>query len=385
MTNTQSSFSSKLPGIKKSIFSEMSALANEHQAINLSQGFPDFNCPDELIDRVTHYMKEGYNQYPPMPGVYSLKEKIAEKVKALYGTEYDPDKEITITAGATQGLHCAISTLVREHDEVIIIEPAYDAYLPSILLNKGTPKYLQLDPPDFKINWDQVKKLITYRTRAILINTPHNPSGMVMGKNDMEQLEKIAANYDIFIISDEVYEHMVFDGNEHQSICRYPNIRQNAFGVFSFGKTYHTTGWKIGYVLAPEHLTQEFRKVFQYVMFGVSTPMQYAYADYLEYKDHYLDLNDFYQAKRDYFRELIKDSRFKILPADGTYFQCVDFSHISDESDVDFCKRLITEYGVAAVPLSVFYHEGIDNQIIRFCFAKQESTLKKAGDILCKI
>lgn len=385
MTNTESSFSSKLPGIKKSIFSEMSALANEYQAINLSQGFPDFNCPEELIDRVTHYMKEGYNQYPPMPGVLPLKEKIADKVKSLYGAEYDPDREITITAGATQGLHCAISTLVREHDEVIIIEPAYDAYAPSILLNKGTPKYLQLDSPDFKINWDQVKKLITYRTRAILINSPHNPSGMVMGKADMEELEKIAANYDIFIISDEVYEHMTFDGNEHQSICRYPHIRQNAFGVFSFGKTYHTTGWKLGYVLAPEHLTTEFRKVFQYIMFGVSAPMQYAFADYLDEKDHYLGLSDFYQAKRDYFRDLIKNSGFELLPADGTYFQCVDFSNISNESDVDFCKRLITEYGVAAVPMSVFYHEKIDNQIIRFCFAKQESTLKKAGDVLCNI
>ncbi len=385
MDSAQSTFSSKLPGVKKSIFAEMSALANEYQAINLSQGFPDFNCPEDLIDRVHHHMKAGKNQYPPMPGVYSLKEKIAEKVKELYGAEYDPDSEITITAGATQGLHCAISTLVREHDEVIIIEPAYDAYLPSILLNRGTPKYVQLYPPDFKINWEDIKKLITYRTRAIIINTPHNPSGMVMDQDDMQQLEKITANYDIFIISDEVYEHMVFDGREHESICRYPYIRQNAFGIFSFGKTYHTTGWKIGYVVAPEHLTNEFRKVFQYAMFGVSTPMQYAYADYLDHKDHYLKLSEFYEEKRDYFAGLIKDSGLKLLPSDGTYFQCVDYSDISNEKDVDFCKRLITEYGVAAVPISVFYHEKNDNQIIRFCFAKQESTLKKAGEILCKI
>lgn len=385
MTESHSTFSSKLPGIKKSIFAEMSALANDYQAINLSQGFPDFNCPEGLMDRVTHHMKAGNNQYPPMPGVYPLKEKIAEKIKDLYGAEYDPDNEITVTAGATQGLHCAISTLVREGDEVIILEPAYDAYLTSILLNNGTPKYVQLYPPNYKINWDQVKTLISYRTRAIIINTPHNPTGMVMDEEDMQQLEKITANYDIFVISDEVYEHMTFDSNTHESICKYPNVRQNAFGVFSFGKTYHTTGWKIGYVVAPERLTQEFRKVFQYVMFGVSTPMQYAYADYLQHKEHYLELPEFYQGKRDFFADLIKDSGFKLLPCDGTYFQCVDFSEVSNESDVDFCKRLIKEYGVAAVPVSVFYHEKMDNQIIRFCFAKQESTLKKAGDILCNI
>ena len=385
MESTRSSFSSKLPGIKKSIFAEMSALANEHQAINLSQGFPDFNCPEELIDRVEHHMREGRNQYPPMPGVFDLKEKIADKVKTLYDVEYDPDSEITVTAGATQGLHVAISTLIREGDDVIIIEPAYDAYLPSILLNKGTPHYIQLYPPEFRINWNEVKKLISYRTRAIIINTPHNPSGSVMDEEDMRQLEKITGNYDIFVISDEVYEHMVFDGKGHQSVCRYPNIRKNCFAVFSFGKTYHTTGWKIGYVLAPEAMMQEFRKVFQYVMFGVSTPMQYGYADYLENKDHYLELSDFYQAKRDYFADLLKDSRFKLLPCKGTYFQCVDYSNISDESDVDFCKRLITEYGVAAVPVSVFYHEKHDNNVIRFCFAKEESTLKKAGEVLCNI
>jgi len=385
MNHLLTSFSSKLPGVKQSVFAEMSKLSNEHAAINLSQGFPDFNCPDALIDLVTKHMKEGKNQYPPMPGIPELKTKIAEKVQELYGADYDPDHEITVTAGATLGLYTAISSLVKEDDEVIVFEPAYDAYVPAIQLNKGVPKYIQLHPPDYQVNWDEVKKLVSYRTKLIIINTPQNPSGSIFSKDDMRQLEKITRNHDIFVLSDEVYEHIVFDGNEHQSVCKYPGLRERSFAVFSFGKSYHTTGWKIGYVMAPAAMTKEFRKVFQYVIFGVSTPMQYAYADYLDYKDHYLELNDFYEKKRDYFAEIIKSSRFKLLPCKGTYFQSVDFSGISDEKDVDFVKRLIKEYQISAIPVSEFYHQKIDNKVIRFCFAKGAQTLQKAGDILCKI
>ena len=382
---THTSFESKLPEVGKSIFAEMSGLANEYQALNLAQGFPNFDCPKELQDRVYHHMQQGANQYPPMPGVPALKAQLAEKTKEVYGATYDPDDEITITAGATQGLHAAISTLVRQGDEVIIIEPAYDAYAPMVKLNHGLPRYAQLHPPDYRINWDEIKKLITYRTRAILINNPHNPSGMVMSEQDMQQLEALTADHDIYVISDEVYEHMVFDGYKHQSVCRYPNLSKQSFAIFSFGKTYHTTGWKVGYVLAPAEMTAEFRKVFQFIMFGVSTPMQFAYADYLEHKDHYLELNDFYQEKRDYFTSLLQGSRFKLLPCPGTYFLLADYSAITHESDVALCKRLITDHGLAAVPVSVFYHEQIDHGIIRFCFAKDNETLKKGAEILCQL
>ena len=381
----QRTFDSKLPNVGQSIFAEMSGLANEYQALNLAQGFPNFDCPPGLMDRVEHHMRKGRNQYAPMPGVPELKEQIADKVETLYGAQYDPDTEITVTAGATQGLYAVLTTVIGEGDEVIVIEPAFDAYRPMIELNKGVPKYVKLQPPDFQIDWQEVRQQISSATRAILINTPHNPSGMVMQEADLAQLEQIAASHDLFIISDEVYEHMVFDGQEHLSVCRYPHIRQKSFAVFSFGKTYHTTGWKVGYVLAPQDLTAEMRKVFQYIMFAVSTPMQYAYADYLQHKKHYLELHDFYQEKRDSFARMLQGSRFNLLPCPGTYFQVADYSAITDEPDVDLCKRLITDHGLAAVPISVFYSGKIDNQVIRFCFAKDDETLEKGAEILCQL
>ena len=381
----QRTFDSKLPNVGQSIFAEMSGLANEYQALNLAQGFPNFDCPPGLMDRVEHHMRKGRNQYAPMPGVPELKEQIADKVETLYGAQYDPDTEITVTAGATQGLYAVLTTVIGEGDEVIVIEPAFDAYRPMIELNKGVPKYVKLQPPDFQIDWQEVRQQISSATRAILINTPHNPSGMVMQEADLAQLEQIAASHDLFIISDEVYEHMVFDGQEHLSVCRYPHIRQKSFAVFSFGKTYHTTGWKVGYVLAPQDLTAEMRKVFQYIMFAVSTPMQYAYADYLQHKAHYLELHDFYQEKRDSFARMLQGSRFNLLPCPGTYFQVADYSAITDEPDVDLCKRLITDHGLAAVPISVFYSDKIDNQVIRFCFAKDDETLEKGAEILCQL
>ena len=381
----QRTFDSKLPNVGQSIFAEMSGLANEYQALNLAQGFPNFDCPPGLMDRVEHHMRKGRNQYAPMPGVPELKEQIADKVETLYGAQYDPDTEITVTAGATQGLYAVLTTVIGEGDEVIVIEPAFDAYRPMIELNKGVPKSVKLQPPDFQIDWQEVRQQISSATRAILINTPHNPSGMVMQEADLAQLEQIAASHDLFIISDEVYEHMVFDGQEHLSVCRYPHIRQKSFAVFSFGKTYHTTGWKVGYVLAPQDLTAEMRKVFQYIMFAVSTPMQYAYADYLQHKEHYLELHDFYQEKRDSFARMLQGSRFNLLPCPGTYFQVADYSAITDEPDVDLCKRLITDHGLAAVPISVFYSDKIDNQVIRFCFAKDDETLEKGAEILCQL
>ncbi|MDQ3072305.1 MAG: methionine aminotransferase, partial [Bacteroidota bacterium] len=275
MPTASISISSKLPGVEQSIFSVMSSLANKHKAINLAQGFPDFDCSDKLKDLVTKYIDSGYNQYAQMPGIPSLRQKIAMKTEALYGTKYNPDTEVTITAGATQGIFTAISALIKEKDEVIIFEPAYDSYLPAILLNKGAPKYVRLSPPDYKIDWDQVKKLISIRTKLIIINTPHNPSGSVLTQEDLIKLQKIIANKDIFVLSDEVYEHIIFDGNEHQSVCRYPELAKRSIVISSFGKTYHTTGWKMGYVLAPATLTDEFRKVYQYSMFSAMTPLQY--------------------------------------------------------------------------------------------------------------
>lgn len=385
MQNSSVTISSKLPGIEQSIFSIMTALANQHDAINLAQGFPDFNCPPQLIESVHKYMLEGKNQYAPMPGLLPLKEKIAAKIEKLYGAQYDADKEITITAGATQAIYTIITAVVKEKDEVIIFEPAYDSYLPGILINKGAPKYVQLNPPEYKIDWDQVKKLISIRTRLIIINTPHNPSGSIFTHEDMLQLQKIVANKDILILSDEVYEHIIFDGNQHQSICRYPELAKRSFAVFSFGKTYHNTGWKMGYVLAPKELTEEFRRIFSYSMFSVLTPVQYALADVLDDEQHYLSLGDFYERKRNVFLESIANSKFKPVTSKGTYFQCLDYSNISKEGDRKFAEQLIKEIGVASIPTSAFYHDKRDNKVLRFCFAKSEETLRKAGERLCSL
>lgn len=376
---------SKLPRVKTTIFTIMSALAKEHNAINLAQGFPDFDVNPKLIELVTKAMKNGHNQYAPMQGLMGLREAIAEKTEKLYSAQYDPEKEITITAGATQALFTAIAAFVKEGDEVIVIEPAYDSYVPAIELNGGIPKFVQLDDATYQVKWEHVKKLINQKTRAIIINTPHNPTGSILSAADMQKLEKMLKGRDILIISDEVYEHIIFDGIEHQSIARYPELAKRSIIVSSFGKTYHTTGWKIGYVLAPENLMTEFRKVHQYNVFSVNTPIQQAYAEILKDAALYLELGQFYQQKRDYFRQLIKGSRFDFKPVHGSYFQVLGYSKISDEKDVDFARRMTIEMGVAPIPLSVFFNNHHDTQCLRFCFAKQNETLEKAAEKLMKI
>lgn len=376
---------SRLPGTGTTIFAIMTAMANEYKALNMAQGFPDFNCPDELIALVNHYMKKGMNQYAAMPGILPLREKIAAKTKMLYSAEYDPQSEVTVVAGATLGLFCCISAIVRENDEVIVIEPAYDSYIPAITLNGGKAVFSKLKYPNFQIDWQEVKKLINFKTRAIIINTPHNPTGMVMSAQDMAMLEKLTENTDIVIISDEVYEHIIFDGLEHQSVARYPKLAQRSFIVSSFGKTYHNTGWKMGYVMAPEKLMAEFRKIYQFVAFSTSTPVQYAFADFLDNTEHYLSLAKFYQEKRDMFQQLVKKSGFKVLNCSGSYFQLLDYSKIGSEGDFEFASRLTREHGIASVPVSVFYHDKTDNKVLRFCFAKGEETLKKAADIICNL
>jgi methionine aminotransferase len=376
---------SKLPRVKTTIFATMSALAREHQAINLSQGFPDFNTHSKLIELVTDAMKKGMNQYSPMQGYGPLREMIAQKTAELYSANYDPEKEITITAGATQAIFTAITAFIREGDEVIIIEPAYDCYVPAIELCGGIPKFVQLDDANFSVNWEDVKKLITAKTRLIIINTPHNPTGSILNAADLIKLQKLLKDKDIIVISDEVYEHIIFDGVEHQSVARFPELAKRSFIVSSFGKTYHTTGWKVGYVMAPENLMLEFRKVHQYNVFCVNTPIQVAYSELLKDKDLYLELGKFYQEKRDYFRKLLKGSRFVLKPVHGSYFQLVSYEKISDEKDVDYAVRLTKEHGVAPIPMSVFYSKQVDNHYLRLCFAKENETLEKAAEKLIKV
>jgi len=376
---------SKLPTVGTTIFTVMSALATQHNAINLSQGFPNFECSPELVSLVDQYMKKGLNQYSPMQGIMPLREIIAAKMQDLYGVVYNPEKEINITAGGTEAIYAAITAIVNEGDEVIVIEPAYDCYVPAIELNGGIAIYVQLKAPNHTIDWNEVKKLVNQRTRMIMINTPHNPTGAVMTESDMRELEKITSGTDIIILSDEVYEHIIFDGLKHHSVCLYPKLAERSFVVFSFGKTYHTTGWKMGYVLAPERMMAEFRKVHQFLVFCVNTPLQYALADYMKNKDAYLQLGSFYQEKRDYFIKLLKGSRFKYTPASGSYFQMLDYSEITQEKDTDYAIRLTKEIGVASVPTSVFYHEPVDNKLLRFCFAKTNETLEKAAEKLCKV
>lgn len=376
---------SKLPSIGTSIFAVMSNLANEHKAINLSQGFPDFDCSEKLKSLVNQYIKKGYNQYAPMQGIMPLREMIAEKTEFCYSATYNPDTEINVVAGATEAIFSTISAFVREGDEVIIFEPAYDSYVPAILLNGGTPIYGKLSAPDFRINWDETQKMVNQRTRMIIINSPHNPTGSTLSAEDMKRLEKITKNTNIIILSDEVYEHIIFDKKEHQSVCRYPKLAERSLVVCSFGKTFHTTGWKMGYCLAPENLMTEFRKAHQFVVFAVNTPIQYAVADFLKDKENYIHLHEFYQRKRDYFNNALKSSRFKITPSAGTYFQLLDYSAISDEKEEAFAVRLTKEYKIASIPVSVFYHKKIENKVLRFCFAKGEDTMDKAAEILCKI
>jgi len=376
---------SKLPDVGVTIFTVMTQLAIENQAINLSQGFPDFDPDPQLRELVWKYMQAGHNQYAPMQGVPALREKIAAKTEALYGRTYDPVTEITVTAGATEGLFAAITTAVQPGDEVIIIEPAYDAYVPVIELNGGRPVFVKMTFPDYRVDWAALKKALTPKTRMIILNSPHNPTGSVLSAEDIQSLRDLVAGTDILILSDEVYEHIVFDGQRHESILRYPDLADKSFVISSFGKTYHTTGWKVGYCLAPRELSAEFQKVHQFLTFAVNTPVQLAYAQFLDNREAYLGLAAFYQKKRDLFLSLIENSRFKALPCSGTYFQMLDYSAITDAPDVDFARTMTIEHKVAAIPPSVFYHDQTDARVLRFCFAKTDETLKEAAEKLCKI
>lgn len=382
LKNMHLNINSKLPKVGTTIFTVMSALANEHKAINLSQGFPDFPSSERLIELVYQAMKNGFNQYAPMPGAIPLREKIAQKIDDLYGISVHPMDEITITAGGTQALFTAITTFVRPGDEVILIEPAYDSYRPSIEVNGGIPVIYELKAPDYKVDWDEFAQLISPKTRMILINTPNNPTGTIFSRADLLELQSLVLNTDILILSDEVYEHLVYDEQEHWSVLRFPGLRERSLAVYSFGKTFHNTGWKIGYCVAPKELTAEFRKVHQFNVFSVHSPTQYALAEFLETPEEYLSLNDFYQQKRDFLLEVTKGSRLKPLKTLGTYFQLFDYSAISDEADADFAKRVTREFGVAVIPVSVFYSSGKDDKVIRVCFAKKEETLQQAGKLL---
>ena len=385
MDSFEGTIHSKLPKTGTSVFAVMSGMSNEHHAVNLSQGFPDFPISAELIDRVTYHMKAGHNQYAPMPGVKKLRMGLSKMFQKNDGVTYNPDTEINITAGATQALYTAISTFIKEGDEVIIFEPAYDSYAPAVTVNGGTVKYSRLHFPDFSPNWEEVPRMITHRTKMIIINSPQNPTGSVWSQEDMLMLERLTEGTDIIVLSDEVYEHLIFDGAVHQSACLFPKLRKRSLIVGSFGKTFHATGWKTGFVLAPEKLMAEFRKVHQFVVFAANTPIQYALADYIGNENNYKDLSSFYQQKRDLFVKALKDSRFTIIPCHGTYFQLLDYRAISKESEPEFAKRLVLEHGIASIPVSPFYHSHDDFKVLRFCFAKQEETLKKAAEILCKI
>lgn len=378
-------FQSKLPEIPTSIFAVMSGLANEHQALNLSQGFPDFESDAKLIQLVNNAMVSGKNQYAPMPGIFSLRKAIADKMENLYGVSYNPETEITITAGATQAIFTAIAATVHKDDEVIIFKPAYDCYEPAIELFGGKTISVQLNPEDFKIDWKLVKSLISDKTRMIIINSPHNPSGRVLSKDDMLQLEALLKNTNILLFSDEVYEHIIFDGEKHQSAALFPALAERAFITASFGKTFHNTGWKTGYCIAPAELTNEFRKVHQFNVFSVNHPTQVALAEYLKTASNYLELGAFYQKKRDLFLSLIKNSRFDFEPSKGTYFQLLNFKKITDESDYDFAVRLTKEQKIASIPISVFNEANLDTKVLRFCFAKTDDTLKRAAEILNQI
>lgn len=373
---------SKLPHVGTTIFTIMGALAKAHNAINLSQGFPDFRMDKKLIDLVTKAMRAGHNQYAPMQGSIALREVIAKKFELLYSSTYHPETEITITAGATQAIFSIISAFIKLNDEVVIFRPAYDCYEPAIELNGGKVISMALESPNFKVDWDTVKSQINNRTKMIIINTPQNPIGTVFSETDMLQLQEITKGTDIIVLSDEVYEHIVFDGEKHQSACLFSDLKSRSFVVASFGKTFHNTGWRIGYCCAPKALMSEFRKVHQFNVFCVNHPMQKALTEYLEKENNYLELSDFYQEKRDSFLSLIKDSRFKFTASKGTYFQLLDYSEITKENDVDFAKRLTIENKLASIPISVFYNTEVNSKILRFCFAKKDETLKRAADIL---
>ena len=376
------SIASKLPNVGTTIFTVMSKLAADHKAINLSQGFPDFDCAPELRELFCKYINSGFNQYPPMAGIIGLREAIAEKMQFLYGAQYDPEHEVTVTPGATYGVFTCVTAFVSPGDEVILFEPAYDCYGPAVEVNGGVPVYVQMRYPDYSIDWEAVKNAITPKTRMIILNTPNNPTASVFSSEDLRLLEGLLRGTDIIVASDEVYEHLVFDGHQHQSVARYPGLAERSFVVNSFGKTYAVTGWKMGYVLAPKNLMVEFRKVHQFNAFVSNGPVQYAFADYMKNRDAYLQLSAFYQRKRDFFLDGLKGSRFKPLPSRGTFFQNLAYDAISDERDTDLAIRLTKEQGVASIPVSVFYREPPAHKVLRFCFAKSDETLAKGAAIL---
>jgi methionine aminotransferase len=373
---------SKLPDVGVSIFAVMTRLASEHGAINLSQGFPDFDCEPALIDAVAAAMHAGHNQYAPMPGVLALREAIASKVRVCYDATYDPQSEIQIVSGATAGLYATLTAFVHPGDEVILFEPCYDSYVPVIRLSGGTPVFVSLRYPDYQVDWDEVKRALSPRTRAILVNTPHNPTGRMWTPDDMKQLAALVDGTDILLIGDEVYEHVVFDGRRHESLLRYPDLRQRACVISSFGKTFHTTGWKVGYCVAPQPILAEVQRVHQFMTFTVHTPSQMAFAEFVNRDPLAMSLAPFYQQKRDLFLRLIEGSRFRPLACEGTYFQLLDYSAIADDTDKEMAMRLITEHGVASIPCSAFLYKDSGGPVLRFCFAKRESTLRAAAERL---
>ncbi len=380
-----SAAASKLPLQEESIFTTMSKLARQHQAIDLSQGFPNFETDDRLKDLVTAAMHNGFNQYAPMAGVAELRDEICKKLEKLYGRSYDPETEVTVTNGATEALYAAITSFVKKGDEVIVLKPAYDSYEPTIKLSGGIPVLIQLKGKEFKVDWQEMKEKITSRTRMVIINTPHNPTGTVLSNEDMLELEELLKDTNIILLSDEVYEHLIFDGREHQSAARFPDLASRAIICASFGKTFHNTGWKTGYCVAPEALMAEIQKVHQFVVFCINHPVQKAFAEYLKNPENYLQLGSFYQEKRDRFLQLIQGSLFKGAPSAGTYFQVLDYSDVSDERDVDFARRLVKDYKLATIPVSVFNIDQKDEKQLRFCFAKTDETLEKAAEIINRI
>lgn len=383
--NIDTNNSSKLPNVKTTIFTTVGNLARKHKALDLSQGFPNFEADPNLISLVNNAMMEGHNQYAPMQGYFGLREVISEKIQTLHGHQYHPENELTITVGATQAIYTAISAFVHVGDEVIVLKPAYDCYEPAILVNGGKPVFLQLDAPDYSIDWEAFKAKITKNTKMVIINTPHNPSGKILSQNDILCLQEILKDTNILVLSDEVYEHIVFDGQQHQSVSRFPDLAQRSFVCASFGKTFHVTGWKMGYCAAPKALMEEFRKVHQFAVFCVDHPVQRALAEYLKTPEHYLGLNDFYQRKRDLFLKGLADSKFKFIPSQGTYFQLLDYTQITQESDEDFAKKLILEHKLASIPISSFNVNDRNDKVLRFCFAKKEETLERAVEILSSL
>lgn len=376
---------SKLANTGTSIFTIMSKMAADCNAINLSQGYPGFDISPELVDLVAYYMKRGDNQYAPMPGLPQLREQISQKVNQTFGCTTNAEDHITVTSGATEAIFATITALIHPGDEVIYFEPAYDSYSPTVLLNQGVPIPVKLKFPDFSIPWDEVASKITDKTKMIIVNTPQNPSGAVLQKEDIEILAELVSSKNIFVLSDEVYEHIIFDGAKHHSVLANKALKDKSIAVFSFGKTFHATGWKMGYSVASRAITEEIKKTHQFVVFSVNTPIQMAMVDFLKNPDHYLSLPRFYQRKRDLFLELMKGSRFEPLQSTGTYFQTFSYGKISNGPDADVAEKFTREYGVASIPFSVFYGDRTDNKLLRFCFAKEDETLKKAAEILCKI